>query len=187
MWGGRRLSQSTIRSDFDLELLKKGIKGRYEILGHGAHPWQQAMKKMGLEEEFYGHIVMIEDSRNAVWFKLNYDNIGKGVTKYLGGWRDLNPDHIEAQITQYTNLVNIETEYTQQSALLKSQYYYLSNLISPRFSLHEHMEKARQSAIEYKASVDMAADAMNNEIAKIRRRKETLQDQVRKYIKDHKG
>ena len=48
----RRYSQSSIRSDFDLALLKKGIKGRYEILGHGEHPFQAAMKNVGLEDEF---------------------------------------------------------------------------------------------------------------------------------------
>lgn len=187
VWGGRRLSQSTIRSDFDLELLKRGIKGRYEILGHGNHPWQVAMKNIGMEEEFYGHVIAIEDSRNAVWFKLNYDNIGKNTTKYLGGWKDLNPDDIADEIEEYRKLVLSENEHAVQSSLLKSQYYYLSNLINPRYNLYPHMEVARQAAILYKAEVDNAASKMQAEISKIQADKAILQEKVRDYLKAHKG
>ena len=98
-----RYVQGTIRGDFDLELLKRGIKGRYQILPHGEHEFQKMLKQVDLEEEFYGHVVQITEAKNAIWFKLNYDQVGKGSTKYIGGWRDLSPDDLSSVVTEYQN------------------------------------------------------------------------------------
>jgi hypothetical protein len=186
-WGHRRLSQTTIRSDFDLELLKRGIKGRYEIVGCGTHPWQAAMKKMGMEEEFYGHVIQIEDSKNAVWFKLNYDNIGKGVTKYLGGWRDLNPDHIAPHIAQYQLLTQVQRKLNEHLSTIRSQYYYLGQFISPRSPHHEKMLPAADAAVDYKAVLDKTTKDLEKELKSVTDKMAALQDQVRQYMKDHKG
>lgn len=186
-WGSRRLSQSTIRCDFDLALLKQGIKGRYEIVGCGTHPWQEALKKIGLEEEFYGHVIQIEDSKNAVWFKLNYDNIGKHVTKYLGGWRDLNPDHIVPHITQYQLLFQVQRKLNEHIATMRSQYYYLGQFIEPRSPHHQLMLPAQSAAIDYKAILDQTQANLAAELAEVTKKMNDLQDQVRQYMKEHKG
>ena len=182
----RRYSQTTIRCDFDLELLKKGIKGRYQILGHGTHPFQQAMKQVGLEEEFYGHVIAIEDSRNAVWFKLNYDNIGKHQTKYIGGWRDLDADHIVPQIHQYQLLDQIQKQLYNQMSAVKSQMHYVNGFAS-RGPFHPVVDQAVATGREYhkdltKASVDLEVER-DRTMTKIT----DIQDQVRKYLDEHKG
>lgn len=187
MWGARRLSQGTIRSDFDLELLKKGIKGRYEIFGHGQHPWQQAIKKIGMEEEFYGHIIQIDDSKNAVWFKLNYDNIGKNITKYIGGWRDLNPDDILPYITQYQLLEQSHRRLVDHISTIRNQYYYLNQMISPRAPLHDAMLPAANQAASYKASLDAANETLKGLVDETITQKAALQDAVRAYLKEHGG
>lgn len=124
-----RLSQSTIRCDFDLDLLKRGIKGRYRILGHGTHDFQKVLEKMGMEDEFYGHVIEIEEPKNAVWFKLNYDQIGKHTTKYLGGWKDLDPNDISHLVDEY---VEAKSKYNQTDRLLstiRNQRYTLSGYL----------------------------------------------------------
>ncbi len=186
-WGSRRLSQSTIRCDFDLALLKQGIKGRYEIVGCGTHPWQDALRKMNMEEEFYGHVIQIEDSKNAVWFKLNYDNIGRNVTKYLGGWRDLNPDHIVPHITQYQLLNQVHKKLVDHMGTMRSQYYYLGQFIEPRTPHHQLMLPAQAGAVEYKILLDQTSANMQEEILSVKTKMEALQEQVRQYMKDHKG
>lgn len=186
-WGTRRLSQNTIRMDFDLALLKQGIKGRYEIVGCTLHPWQQALKKVGLEEEFYGHIIEIEDSKNAVWFKLNYDNIGRGVTKYIGGWRDLDPSHIEPHILQYQNLNKVLTELNSQTQGIRNQGYYLNSFCEPRQPHPEVFLEAQKKAIEYQSALRDATNTLNSEIKKTQKAMAKIQDAVRQYMKDHKG
>lgn len=182
----RRYSQTTIRCDFDLELLKKGIKGRYQILGHGTHPFQQAMKQMGLEEEFYGHIIQIEDSKNAVWFKLNYDNIGRHVTKYVGGWRDLEPEHIAPQIHQYQLLDQIQKELYSQMSATRNQVHYVKSFVS-RSTFHSVADQAVSVGQEYANILDRTHIALENERDNIMTKMTELQDQVRKYMNEHKG
>lgn len=183
----RRYSQSSIRSDFDLALLKKGIKGRYEILGHGEHPFQAAMKNVGMEDEFYGHIVMIEDSKNAVWFKLNYDNIGKNQTKYLGGWRDLNSADLADHAVRYQELLKVERKINEYLGQVRTQFYYLNHLTDPRAPLAECMMDAKTAAHEYDRQLKIARDKLEAQLRENHEQVKALQDEVRNYLKEHKG
>lgn len=184
-YGYRRLSQNTIRCDFDLELLKRGIKGRYEILGHGTHPFQNLMKQMGMEEEFYGHVIAIEDSKNAVWFKLNYDNIGRNVTKYMGGWRDLNPEDLAPHVHQYQLLEQISKSLYLQISSIRSQYLNTNNFVNK--TGHPLGDGAIAAGRDYLAALKDAetklSEHRDEQVAKMA----SLQDQVRAYMKEHKG
>jgi len=182
-----RYSQSSIRSDFDLELLKRGIKGRFEIIGHGDHPWHSVMKRMGIEDEFYGHVIQIEDSKNAVWFKLNYDNIGKHQTKYIGGWRDLDATEVEATIAEYQIKEQECRKLYEHLSTIKTQYYYLNSFINPRTPHHDLVCNAALEAVKYKSILDNAHHAMDAEIIRASAEKLALQEKVREYMKAHKG
>ena len=127
---GRRLSQSTIRCDFDLELLKRGIKGRYQIIGHGKHDFQKALMRLDMERDFYGHIIAIDNPKNAVWFKLNYDQVGRYVTKYIGGWKDLEESDIEHLIQEYQELKKKKTTYERNLQSLRGHFYSLNSFLS---------------------------------------------------------
>lgn len=184
----RRYSQSTIRCDFDLELLKKGIKGRYQILGHGNHPFQKALKQMDLEEEFYGHIIAIEDSRNAVWFKLNYDNIGKHQTKYIGGWRDLNADHIAPQVHQYQLLDQVAKGLYNQISLVKMQRNQVAHFANRNTqNPHPLVDPAIQAGRDFIKTLDEAEKNLSSERDRQMVKLAELQDQVRTYMNEHKG
>lgn len=187
-WSTRRLSQSTIRCDFDLELLKQGIKGRYEIIGHGIHPFQKAMAKMDMSEEFYGHIIQIDESKNAVWFKLNYDNIGRHVTKYMGGWKDLNADDLETHIARYQDLKNQSNVMKNNQMLCRSQNNYVSTFFSSRNTpLHSSCDKAVKTARRYSDELTEAYAKMAQELATLTNQMDMEQEKVRTYLKEHKG
>lgn len=184
-YGGRRLSQTSYNNDFDLELLRTGIKGRFEIIGHGIHPFQKAMKQLGMEEEFYGHIIQIEDSKNAVWFKLNYDNIGKHVTKYQGGWRDLDAESIAPQVHQYQLLEQITRNLYAQIASTNSQKSYVQGYAGKVG--HPFADEARNKGHEYIKVLEVAAEKLTEERDFQLRKMKDLQEQVRIYMKEHKG
>jgi hypothetical protein len=101
-WGpaGLHLSQSSIRGDFNLPLLKKSLKKRYSILPNGDHAFQAMLKKYRLEQSWYGHIIEVEDGKDAMWLKLSYDLIGKPGTEYVGAWRDIEVEAVQDVLTQ---------------------------------------------------------------------------------------
>jgi len=189
-WGTRhRFKQNTKRGDFDLALLRKGIGGRYEILPHSEYPFQAALARMGMEEELYGHIVKIEEPKHAIWFKLNYDQVGRGSTKYVGGWRDLNPDDIEANIVEYRRLVemqkaanslyysvNYQTSRTQDFlATCRRNTAGLSKLESAIENTEEYLNKIADEASKLRAEYESILALMADE-----------QNKVREYMKGKK-
>lgn len=182
-----RYKQGTIRGDFDLELLKRGIKGRYSILPHGEHEFQKMLPKMDLQEEFYGHIVQIEEKKNAVWFKLNYDQVGRHVTKYVGGWRDLDPADLSSVVLEYEmhkkSLQVVNTHASQAR-------YYSSQLVrvaegfesKPLACIDGLASHSRESS---KVFAD-AWNALNVEAGFYKGKMEACQQVVKNYLAERK-
>jgi hypothetical protein len=190
VWGGTRYryKQGTIRGDFDLELLKRGIKGRFKILPHGEHEFQQALKKVGLEHEFYGHIVQIEEARNAIWFKLNYDQVGKNITKYIGGWRDLEPSAIEAEIMEYEVLMNyqksMQDQFNQVSYMRSSTNSFADR--ASRGNRHPMLDNIFQETLLFKDKVDATLKTLEEERLRTTAKITEVQDRVKAYLKERK-
>ena len=188
-WGGSRYQykQGTIRGDFDLDLLKKGIKNRYKILPHGEHPFQQALKKVGLEDEFYGHVVQIDEAKNAIWFKLNYDQVGKKeTTKYMGGWRDLDPAAIADAILEYQTLSAYHS--TVQSNINQIRYA-KSSLSSFSRGLRTPLpatDSAIAASTEFMNALDISFMALEVESARSLEKITAVQNTVREYLKERK-
>lgn len=186
-YSSRRLSQSTIRCDFDLELLKRGIKGRYEIIGHGIHPFQKAMGELGMIEDFYGHIIEIEDSRNAVWFKLNYDNIGKNVTKYIGGWKDLNPDDLKPAAVEIKQLTTELTNLQHSRQQINNQFYYLNRYVQEDSTHHECMAASIKTGKQFVIDLNHDRVDLEFEIQRVNEQIAAAKNKVLEYLKSHKG
>ena len=181
-----RYKQGTIRGDFDLELLKRGIKGRYEILPHGKHEFQKALAEVELQEELYGHIIQIEEARNAIWFKLNYDQVGKNVTKYIGGWRDLDPKAIEADITEFKMLKTMQREHSAIVGALRSHDYNTKSFETKTLNANPYLDKLRQLNQESRAALVEVAPAIEAESQRIIKAITTVQDRVKAYLKEKK-
>lgn len=181
-----RYVQSTIRGDFDLELLKRGIKGRFKILPHGEHPFQTALKEIELQEEFYGHIVQIEEARNAIWFKLNYDQVGKHVTKYVGGWRDLDPQAIEADITEYKMLKTQQRNHSTLVGAVRSHAYNCNTFVSRAAASPPILDAIRRQTTALHDELQVLSLTMDVETKRIADEMTVVQDRVRAYLKDRK-
>jgi hypothetical protein len=176
--------------DFDLELLRQGIKGRFSITGHGDHAFQKAMAKMNLQEEFYGHVVEIQDSRNAVWFKLNYDNIGRGTTKYLGGWKDLDAQFVEDRALRFKEYEKRLNELNSRAYTLRTQMAYLLNFNKatsgdplPNPLTQEMLAKA----LEFRNAIEKAQLDLGIQISDEKKKMELLQEEVRTYMAERKS
>lgn len=179
--------QSTIRGDFDLELLKRGIKGRYKILPHGQHPFQTFLAELELKDEFYGHIVQIEDKKNAVWFKLNYDQVGKNVTKYIGGWRDLNPEDLSSVATEFkvykTHLKMIDTQVSQTRYQMTQLTRYLEGVARQPLPSLDPVKEPVQKAYD---ALSLAYTDLINDQAHMKIKMEACQQVVKDYLKERK-
>ena len=184
-----RFKQNTKRGDFDLELLKRGIKGRFEIICHGDHPFQKALDQIDMSEEFYGHVVAIEEAKNAIWFKLNYDQVGKKQTTYVGGWRDLSDADILPFVEEYRKL---KTENSALMASLNATKYQTRNVqdfVSRNAAslandeafciVKEKSDEYIQSLIEVNLVVQKRAESV---IAKMA----AMQNKVRSYMVEKK-
>lgn len=192
---GRRLSQSTIRCDFDLDLLKRGIKGRYQILGHSVHDFQKALLKLDMERDFYGHVIAIEEPRNAVWFKLNYDQIGRHITKYIGGWKDLEASDLESHIEEYRNLKSKKASYERSLQNMRGNFYTMntflarieSDIVYPDFSdvsdslkyTWEEGKKFRETLVASEKKVEAICESLSQKML-------SIQDTVRSYMDSRK-
>lgn len=188
-WGGTRYryKQGTIRGDFDLELLKKGIKGRFKILPHGEHPFQVALKKVGLEQEFYGHVVQIEEARNAIWFKLNYDQVGKNITKYIGGWRDLDPAAIEAEILEYQHLTSYARTFTDQVNQVSYMRSSTQNFLTRWGSVHNPiLDNLVTCTADFEGTIEKTLTQLGTEADRTQKKIVAVQDRVRAYLKERK-
>lgn len=181
-----RYKQGTIRGDFDLELLKRGIKGRYKILPHGEHEFQKALVEIELQEELYGHIVQIEEARNAIWFKLNYDQVGKHVTKYIGGWRDLDPKAIEADIIEFKMLKTMQRNHSVVVGALRSHDYNTKSFESKTLNSSPYLDKLRLLNRQSQEALMEVASDVEAESQRIAGAITTVQDRVRAYLKERK-
>lgn len=182
-----RYKQGTIRGDFDLALLKKGIRGRYRILPHGEHDFQKVLTEIDLQEEFYGHIVEIEEARNAVWFKLNYDQVGRNVTKYIGGWRDLSADDVSSMITEYKTHRTALSVVNGQLGQVRYQYSQISSLVNGMRNRPLACMDGMPDKIQ--VGVDALSEAftkLTNEADYIKSKMEACQNVVRGYLKERK-
>jgi hypothetical protein len=167
-------------------LLKRGIRGRYKILPHGEHDFQKALLKLDLQEEFYGHIIQIEEASNAVWFKLNYDRVGKNVTKYIGSWRDLDPVALDPYIQDYQILKTKRTIAQSRIGTLNSHAYSLRTLNGRLGSDESQFDKICHMNTESIHEIERLVKGLTKEIEQISLESSHIHEQVKAYIKERK-
>jgi hypothetical protein len=189
-WGNRnRYKQNTKRGDFNLNLLKKSIGGRYTIVPHSEYAFQKALEGVDLQEEFYGHIIAIPEGRDAVWLKLNYDHIGTATTKYVGAWRDLDPEAITVHVEAYKKA---KAEYATIYALANSVRYQVSRAddfighmgrIDP--SVHD-MTDCKVASSEFRDAIYKVHRDLSDKIDIYRNKMVAEQQAVKDYIATRK-
>lgn len=181
---GRTQKQSSIRNDFNLAMMRQGLKNNYRIRGHGENEFQNKLLRLGIDKAMYGHLIEIDEAKYAVWLKLNYDQVGKGKTTYVASWKDLDHTFLDPLITQY-DLAIIESKkafsvYSSFKNHLSTVKYFLSRQdikpaaeeISP--SSNAYIKDLENLVISYEASY-------NKIVAEIM----SIQAKAREYLEDH--
>jgi hypothetical protein len=187
----RRYVQNTIRGDFDLDVLRRGIKDRYKIIPHGEHPFQKFLSQMEMQEQLYGHIVAIDEPKNAVWFKLNYDQVGKGSTTYLGGWKDLDPEDLKDKLQEYKTLSESLASVSSITNSLKYSRYHLAQWANKdpetETSRYPRARDVIHNAIESMTQSDQVAKAtqqfLDSEILDLKQKIQNIKAEVLAYMK----
>ena len=95
-----RIKLNSFRGNFDLERIRIALKMRYEITGFGDHEIYRLLDSVDRSHHLKGHILEVEDVKDAMWIKLNYDMIGKQGTKLLGTYRNLNKEFIRETVQE---------------------------------------------------------------------------------------
>lgn len=184
-YGSRRLVQGTYRNDFDLELIKSGIKGRYTILPHGSNPFQARLRDFGLEDEFYGHIIEVPEAKNAIWFKLNYDNIGKPGTNYIGSWKNLDVEYLRQFDLEFQELQQNHSKATQVLNQVRYHTGTLNHFLSNRHNYSAHMDDALDKGAQYKIELEAAYQSIHQDILALNASMEAIRQKIRDYMKSH--
>lgn len=181
---GRSPSQSSIRSDFNLAMMRQGLRNKYEIKGYGINDFQRKLKLVGLEDEMYGHLIEIEEAKYAVWLKLNYDQVGKTGTTYKGAWKNLDPAFLDPFIAEYEKHSKKSKELYTSMSLLRSQK---SNL--EYFGARRDMEHLRDRFINemrvYGEHLASISDEITAEYDVETKAMRDIQNKIRAYMKEH--
>lgn len=178
---------TTFRGQFDLEHIRSGLKKTgYTIYGHGTHPLHLMLNQLGLSEELIGHLIEVTDPKLAVWFKLNYDRVGRTGVKYVATYKAINDDDIASFIQRSKDL------YSRYSTLTQERYV-LSNELRSINSLLSFKEKSIATFPETWAKVAdfsnvTSANLKNAEtmLAQTGKDIEALKQEVKNYLQSHK-
>lgn len=184
---GRKINTTTIRNDFNLETMKKGLKGRYTIHGFTTHPFHKLLKEMNLQDLMKGHIIEVPEAKYAIWLKLNYDQIGKGSTRYIASYQGIQVGDLEPMAEE---LAKIQTDLTR----LQTSYYAINGVTN---SLNSFVVRANKvdipnftkdvlsKAESLLTDINQMSVKITEESAQLRERILQINQQVRDYLKNH--
>ena len=125
-----RYKKSNTRGEFDLRALRKATKGNVKIWGYGTHPAHMILQDHGLSKALNGHLLEVDDPKAAVWIKLNYDLLGKGGVKYVGGFKDLNVETMRELSKAITDLDTEKRDVGQHQWTINNAMTAMDRLIS---------------------------------------------------------
>ena len=109
-WGrsSRSINRSSTHNQFELDTIRGSMKSRWELHGAGELASQKAIWQV--EERQYmeaptghlhkymnGHIITVETATDAMWFRLNHENVSKNGCKMIEMYRDLDEERIQTE------------------------------------------------------------------------------------------
>jgi len=138
---------------------KKSMTGNYELYDYQNNDFHNLLNSIGLPPKRHitscaGHILAVENDQDAVWIKLNHENIcnpNKG-SKFISLFQNIDLDHIEKLKTRYTEeqeqLIEIQNNLYRVSTLEKDAKNYLTRPINEKFdtyNLLNDMSKVKEN------------------------------------------
>lgn len=160
---------SSTHNQFELETIRGSIKSRWELFGAGDLPFQRRVwdiegsslvkaPNSQLHTYFNGHIITLENPADAMWFRLNFENVTKNGCRLVEMYKDLDTDEI-------IRLADVATEKWQVHQQLQNDRRYLTNT-------------AYQIGCVRAESVYLQHEKLADIIGNIRRLTDDMQDQI---------
>jgi len=112
--------------------IDKGLSN-YKIFNYGQHDFHEILKICNLSSECVGHILQVESETDAVWIKLNYENLlnPNKRTKFIGLYGPINIEYMDTFRQEYQLASYDKSELTRNIYLLSntnnSLHYFTKN------------------------------------------------------------
>ena len=152
-WDSRKKNLDSTYGQFDMPMLRKSLKDKFTLWGHGTHPIHKLMNVIGYTDKVLGHFVAIEDPKIAVWLKLNYDHItrathnnGRELT-YMDSFKNLDDDEIKEMHERATINRRQQSDLYNESHRIRNLNETILRFNSIDPSNHPHLTQANRSHI----------------------------------------
>lgn len=192
-WDHRRKNLSSTYGQFDMPMLRKSLKDRFVLHGHGTHPLHKLTSTLGLEDKFLGHVVEIEDPKIAVWLKLNYDHISRKdhnygqELKYIGCYQDVKVEELQPIIDQVREVEREISTLTAERHRAAHTRDYMNRFHSGGSnqypSLPTEAFNHSQMLIEY---LDATLLVLSNQLNLLDIKRKDIKREALIYLEDHK-
>lgn len=192
-WDYRRKNLSSTYGQFDMPMLRKSLKDRFVLHGHGTHPLHKLFYSLGLEDKFTGHVVEIEDSKIAVWLKLNYDHISRKdhnyghELKYIGCYKDVKVEDLEPQIAQVANVGQRITALESERQRLRMLNDTVTRAITGGDTQYPNLPaKSFEGMLSLSNTIDATMNIINNKLNLLDIERKDIKREALNYLDDHR-
>jgi len=123
----RNTNRASTHNQFELDTIRASLKSRWEVTGFGKTDFQTKIWDIEsivdsmnsnphkyIREYFHGHIITVDSSADAIWFRLNHENVSKNGNKLVEVYADIDVEYITSLTTaltarhvEYSNYLNI--------------------------------------------------------------------------------
>lgn len=145
-----KVNRASTHNQFELDTIRGSIKSRWELHGFGNEDFQKAIwimeermdikaPPLHLHKNMNGHIITVENSADAIWFRLNHENVSKNKCKLIEMYKDLDIEFIRSEYKRFDAAYQELTARTSLGSTLNQSVYNLQ-----KFATHSIIENTHQ-------------------------------------------
>jgi len=108
----RRIDRASTHNQLELDTIRGSIKSRWTVTGFGNTAFQKSIWDVEsrinlappngyLYTHMCGHIITVETPADAMWFRLNHENVSKNGCRLIEMYRDLDVKEIERLYAEF--------------------------------------------------------------------------------------
>ncbi len=135
-----KINRGSTHNQFELDTIRGSIKSRWELHGFGTQSFQQAIwlmeerldikpPPMHLHKNMNGHIITVENAADAIWFRLNHENVSKNKCSLIEIYKDLDTDFINSQYSKFAVQHKELTDRTNLHSTLNNSNWQLERFV----------------------------------------------------------
>ncbi len=189
----RRKNLASTYGQFDMTMLRRALKDRFTLWGHGTHPLQHLLNQLDMGDRLVGHIIVIEDPKIAVWLKLNYDRISRKIhnhgreLEFKGSYKDVKVDELEplvAEAKEIRKQMSLNNAERQRVRMMRDS---VQRFTTQHQSLVTHMtDDTIHHGDIFTHRLNEVLTSIDVDDIALLSRFETMKDQVLSYLDSHK-